>query len=680
MPRRSLRMILLALALLVGAGAALSAPGRPTAAAQPEPVVTFDLTVSLEWQPGVADNLLDDMAIAGCTREAARAQFLDDLIEGLRATSAYLYNSSEGQMALGKVTIYTGGEHWSDADIRILADSSYRPTAFVGGIVGAPTVYISATTGISTTFYPGEIVLGRLWNGRGARCGPWSAHAGWSTIGHEWGHYALFLYDEYFNHFTLAEQYCSSRSAGLPASMFGDPTIVVSDSLMAFHYQADELWLRDSPLPPSCAGTPQTVIHGISDWNTIKRFYAAVQVPVSVAPGPVFAGSPAEALFSATIVSPTTPLTTTSAVVALDAPTSPRLVGQTYLVRPRPDGNGLPLRILGQGELVTGQRMAFWGIQEPAGDRAAVLVQDWNTGKRFYFPKDSRPIAGAPPLKAGTLNSIKAPPSSWQPGMTITPLTAPNQQGFSEVFGLHVRLEDCAQQQQYRVELVYCPAGGDCSAPAPVSSDLNGVVDYTFAFPLDGQYDPPSSYGYIYARKPETGEETIAWYQLAGGVGPAYIPGHAPLVDGAITTEPQGTGPNRDTWLLYSQAQSCTPPAGTFPAGVLGVAATPLRVQPVLVPNREGIGWGPNDPPLRVRLQYSQDLLDRLGITEEQLVVLHLVQIGKEARWELVPIVGRSRALDWVAIEAPPFGGQGEVFALGYGPARTYLPLVVRGP
>jgi hypothetical protein len=76
-----------------------------------------------------------------------------------------------------------------------------------------------------------------------------------------------------------------------------------------------------------------------------------------------------------------------------------------------------------------------------------------------------------------------------------------------------------------------------------------------------------------------------------------------------------------------------------------------------------------------VRLSYSQDLLDRLGINEDQLVVLRLDK-GQRI-WQLVPIAGRSRALDWIAAAARPFDGQGAVYALGYRPP-VWLPLVRR--
>src|SRR4051794_26101913 len=167
------------------------------AATQPDPALKFDLTVSLEWQPGLKDNLNADLKTAGCAFNTTSSLYVDDLVGALRQTSAYLYAATEGRAALRDVTIYTDGQHWSDADIRILANSSYRPTAYPGGIVNVPQLYANPTPGLAPTFYPGQIYLGRLWDGRGAHCGRWQAAAGYRTIGHEWGHYAFYLWDEY---------------------------------------------------------------------------------------------------------------------------------------------------------------------------------------------------------------------------------------------------------------------------------------------------------------------------------------------------------------------------------------------------------------------------------------------------------------------------------------------------
>lgn len=714
MRRLVLRVPLLAAILLLAlSGGMLQRASGRTISLQPEPRKVFDLTVSLEWQPGEKDLLVDDLVAAGCPRQEARELFLDDLIEGLRQTSAYLYTYSEGQMALGKVNIYTDGANWESADIRILADSAYRPTAFVGGIERVRRNY-TAATGHTITFSPGEIFLGRLWSGSGARCGGWSQPAGWRTIGHEFAHYALYLFDEYYNESTRAAQYCTTDPAGIrllgPGEPVGSSTTSLNDSLMAYHYTADKLWLDSSSVPDGCNGTPQAVVHGKSDWDTIVDFYggAGVARPGAATVGPDFTGSPAAALFAPSVIQPAAVPPNTSAVVALAPLARPNLIGQTYLVHQEKTDNGTFMRILGQGDLPAGKASVFFGVKP--GDRAAVLVQDWVTGERSYFPKT---YTSAPPLVPGAKNVLKATPSAWCTSMAITPRAVktllppvPNAkpEPVSEVAGLNVHLQDCRPQIDYRyVEMAYCPAGGTCEPFVQVVATPPGnVFDHTFTFlPADGKDEPPARHGYIYVRVPEgtsstsAGSETISWYQLAGGVGPAHTEGHAALLDGLVNVDALKSSAAFDgSWALYSPAQICVPPGTRFvlPRGVLGIVGQPVRVQAVVMPagapgpdqkQIDSRTWSPKDPPVQVRLSYNQDLLDQLGISEAQLVVLRLRGQTQDRKvWEPVPIVDRSLALDWLSVQEQPFNvngdGQGDIYALGYVRPAAWLPLVVR--
>jgi hypothetical protein len=249
--------------------------------------------------------------------------------------------------------------------------------------------------------------------------------------------------------------------------------------------------------------------------------------------------------------------------------------------------------------------------------------------------------------------------------------------GVSEVIGLRVRLQDCASRTK-EVQVAYCPSGGDCDALVPMApvAGSPGVFEHTF-FWRDGPAEPPALHGYIYARTLDTHEETAAWYQLAGGVGPAIGNVHAPLADATVdaSVAPGQQLPSHDTRLLFSPAQGCLSAGSLLPAGVRGIFGTPLDVQPVVADGNGGRAWSGDDPQLQVRLSYSQDLLDRLGINEDQLVVLRLEKGGRV--WQLVPAAGRSRALDWIAAAARPFNGQGAIYTLGYR-SPVFLPLVRR--
>ncbi|MCA9959228.1 MAG: hypothetical protein KC443_09340, partial [Anaerolineales bacterium] len=141
----------------------------------------------------------------------AGSSYLSEWRTGLRHASAYLYDLSEGQMALGPVTIYENGRFWDSADLRILPANDYRPSAYIGGLVATPTTYSGSG---DTTFAPANIFLGRYWDGRDAAVGSWADYNGYATLIHEWAHYALFLYDEY-QQMSGAAHYCTC--ADLPA-------------------------------------------------------------------------------------------------------------------------------------------------------------------------------------------------------------------------------------------------------------------------------------------------------------------------------------------------------------------------------------------------------------------------------------------------------------------------------
>jgi hypothetical protein len=679
MRRPSLLSLLLLLALLFGASIAAN-PSR----AQPlDPVKHyFDLTVSLEWQPGTGD-LGDDLKQAGCAL-AGDSSYVADLEAGLRKTAAYLYTYSAGQLALRNIAVYTGGEQWDSADLRVLASSSHRPSAFVGGIVDVPTQNISATSGMTgTVFYPATIFLGRMWDGEGSRCGPWSQPAGWRTIGHEWAHYALFLYDEYFNVHTNAEQYCTSTGIDLH-SMLAAPGLG-ADSLMAYHYSANQLWLGGDPPSPgttplwSCKDTPQDYVHDEPDWKTIARFYP-VTVPANLRTDIQFEGSAAAAAFAVAL--PAAPTIDTSAEVRVAALPTPRLVGQAYLIRS--DSKGNPERIIGQGEIVPGEAAAlpFWGVQAATKDRALIVVPDWANGQRYTFPSHYTSTAT---LNVAAPNLLSATKNDWRPNISVIPHVF-DFGAYSEVTRLTVKLKDCSGKPQ-RPQVVYCPAGGNCSTPALMNGPAtDGTFEYTFFFGVPGgPPGTPALHGYIYVRNPLNRAETALWYQIGGGVGPATGDGHAPLAEGWVDASPAPGAPAPpqgldDSRLLYTPAQTCESTKAGLPSSILGIASVPVELQPVAATGNGGVPWSNAPrielPPLRVRLSYSQDLLLRLGISEDQLVVLRLDK-GKRT-WVQVPTSARSRTLDWVAADARDFDGQGAVYALGYTPVRVNLPLLLR--
>jgi hypothetical protein len=636
--------------------------GLPTTSAQvvqtqATQVQTFDVTVSLEWQPGTDDLLHKDLSMSQCNPSTgAGGNYLDELRAGLSRASEYLALYTDGQMQLGTVTVYTGGVNWNSANIRVLADSGYRPKAFVGGIVSAPMTYTSPHTQRTQTFYPGAIYLGRLWDGSGARCGGWSLSDGYRTIGHEWAHYALYLYDEYYQQHDHTPVYCTSTGQHLPSVPAGDSSIDQNDSLMAYHYRAGQLW-RGNASNGTCDFTPQMRIHGEPDWETVQRFYPGMVIPAA----PTSAPSTKPIQWSV-VSADTLPLHSSANVRVRDTiTTGPRLSGHGYIVRTI---DRATLRIIGQGEIAADEAapLPFLGVEDPSRDRAVVVMQDPRTAAHFTANSTRTSLV----VGQDKINELYLQRSNWRPCISTTP-TFTTAGGISQVTQLTVRLRDCAYRTN-QVQLAYCPAGGNCQALVTKTIDANSNFVHTFSFPWGS---PPADYGYIYARSADSGEEpeeTIAWYQLAGGVGPATITGHAPLLERTVDlAAPNGSQPmsKTDSIVLYSGAPAYCAASTSMPPDVAGIINIPLDVQPVVSQGTSSIPWsmGRSDPALTVRLSYNQDLLNRLRISEKQLVLLRL---DPQGGWHKLLPRQRSVSLDWLAFDVQQFNGAGLTFALAY--------------
>jgi hypothetical protein len=635
--------------LLLVLASSIHAPG-PVSAASP-PLVFFDLTVSLEWQPGSDDNLAEDLAWQGCPPSALRSAYLDDLSAGLEEAAGYIYSYTGGQMALRSIAIYTGGEHWDDADIRILVDNSYRPTAFVGGIVTRPTAFTSPKTGATRVFYPEGMLVGRQWDGTGARCGSWAAAEGWRTLGHEWGHHALYLWDGYINQVTQQAQYCTSSSLSPiliePAS---NPLVQTSDSLMAYHYRANQLWRSSTPLPEACKDTPQTRFYDQSEWESLQMFYPlAIPDPSAKPVDP----SGAAAYLAITVNSKPGP--PHSAARTVIKPAQPADIGQTYLIVPGKDGR--PQRVMGQGLMLAGERELILGVDPRRNARAAVVMESWPTGQRLYSPQNA---ASAVPLDPAIVNTLEPTPSRWLPGVRVVPLVM--QSGnFSSVRGFQLDFCDCAGRTK-RLEVAYCPAGGQCQASVPVSvSGKHTLVNIWL-----GDEEEAAAHGYFYLRSLDTNEETVTWYQLGGGVGPATAEIHAPLLDSQVSTEvaDEKYPLDNDSNVLYGPTDLCS--AGQAAPPPLPLLGPPVRVEPVVADVDGGKPWSSKESPLVVRLSYSQDLLDRLKVDERTLIVLYFDQHNQ--RWTPVQASGQSLELDWIAAPPQEFDGGGGIYALAYKP------------
>jgi hypothetical protein len=216
---------------------------------QDSPLVLSNLLVSIEWDADVT-----------YTEEISRAvQFASD----------YLYDITDAQMAFGQVAIYDNAEHWTDSDIRISASNIVRPHAYVGGINSADPAH--------------TIRLGRGWDGNSGNQGPWDQPEGYRTLIHQFGHYALYLYEEYFgyvfnqggNPIGQVPAYCTGPENRNPA------TEATNGSIMDYQYTTTELSARGVPglWSDLCEQTAQWQLNDESAWETVVRMYTDTVSP-----------------------------------------------------------------------------------------------------------------------------------------------------------------------------------------------------------------------------------------------------------------------------------------------------------------------------------------------------------------------------------------------------------------
>ena len=214
------------------------------------PLLLFNLDVSLEWD---------------ATNDSSfRAQLEQDLAK----TSAALYDWSNGQVALGKVTVYQARDHWDEADVHIFASNQVRPVANRGGIVTETTVLNSPDLTEPITATRGEIRIGPVWN-RYGDAGPIGDD--WPRVlAHELGHYALFLEDTYL---------------GLDAGTgLLEPVESCSRTAMSDPYDDinSEFRFRDPLWDAECGAT----LAELPDWNLITLAYPDLHAPPPENTGP----------------------------------------------------------------------------------------------------------------------------------------------------------------------------------------------------------------------------------------------------------------------------------------------------------------------------------------------------------------------------------------------------------
>ncbi|MFN8473817.1 MAG: hypothetical protein U0822_16625 [Anaerolineae bacterium] len=624
------------------------------------PLVLFHLVVSLEWQPSSSD-------------------YLDDMHAALRAASSYLYTASAGQLAFGKVEIHTNAEAWDGADMRVLAANDFTPAAYVGGIVPKMTTYTSPK-GVRTLYAPAEIFLGRSWDGERAwdmDGGRWSYPDGYRTLIHEWSHYALFLYDEY-RQAGGAATYCTCTDLPLVGATPGPgtptpPTVCSgvspseASSLMAFQYIAGEYWhplqngsVGGTPVPPAaCVNTDQDQVNGEADWSTLEHWSATqglspewLRAPGSLAP--VSTSSIVDALFDtepafrvalpllslappdlrASARRPSAPHATRAAdpTVNLRLPSgsSAASIGlaQVYVV-PAPDSPAIVYQ--GQphgpgGDPTNLGDITLLGVGEKS--QAYVYADEYFSGgsgtvaRHYVYPA---PGDSSDPLTDGAV--LKLADSPWRPTLNVT-------------FDL-----DGPQVRRMNISLdagVSLPSAPDITLVAPDAAPMCGDCRQTMSgagAAWTASYSVPAGvslprHGVLRIDAGSAGT-LMRWYQAAGGVGPAHMPGFAPLDDSLATVSAPLNAFENASAVFYMPATNDRL-FDQLPSGVGGTLGLPLDVKVAFQDRRPPEnGNMPLPAGTTLSLAYDPQLLARLGFSATQLRIAHLVRSGSGGQWQV---------------------------------------------
>jgi hypothetical protein len=337
------------------------------------PLVLFNLDVSLEWD---ARN---------------DAPFLAQLEQDIRRASELLYDWSNGQAALGKVTVYHAKQHWQDAHVLIYANNRFRPAAMQGGIITdtlAETVAVPITSTSVITYLPGQVAMGPEWN----RYGDPGSNLGedWPrAFAHELAHYALFLDDNYIGLDDAGLLMPVDTCPGAMADPYRDDA---ASGYGEFHPAAN--WL------PRCQDTLSNRNTGRADWTTVGSFYPWLATTIDN-PGPsVLPLSVTEVQ----VVEPITPTTTLPAPLFL-------------LVQ---DGN----RVLSDARARSYLFQDGWAIDlgQPSQDR--LLARGARPGDRLCVYDLSASRLGCETITAGDTELALVAKPNWQPEITVTPVTS----------------------------------------------------------------------------------------------------------------------------------------------------------------------------------------------------------------------------------------------------------------
>jgi len=453
-------------------GFTVTEPGiQEIVASENQPLMLFDLDVSLEW-----DARKDTI-------------YLDELEFNLQQTSEIIFDYTNGQAALGDITIYHNKERWNEADIHIYATNDLRPHATIGGLISTvmmdtftKTVEISGTEIITQgqAFYePGHVEMGAVWN----RYGNAGEDLGldWArTLAHELGHYLFFLHDNYIG----LEEGRLIRVDGCPGAM-SNPYIEAESE---FHPESG--W--DGSI---CEKTFSHQALGKSDWETILHFYPWLNAPDVALDDENVQDGPAILPLAVTRII-TTPIATEPDT--LDVPS----FDLTLKSSGRYAANGKASAFLLQGDRLVDlgaprlDRVQAWNARPDKGDRLCV-----------YDLAGETPLVGCEPITGGDTALELAERSDWRPEIAVSAIT-------STTIAVTLTVESDAELPLSARIYPSQPVADALAAEPLTSVSAGGMVTYTGVI----QLAQPTEAAYIHVFDDEAAPThgVLTQYSLGG--------------------------------------------------------------------------------------------------------------------------------------------------------------------
>ncbi len=333
------------------------------------PLILFDLIMSLEWDSS------QDPA------------YLEQLQANIQRASEYLYDFTNGQVALGKVDVYQNADAWVDSHITVYANNRMRPWAIEGGVVITTTHDPISPT---MTYDMGQLSIGSIWNRYGIP--GQSMGDDWPIIlAHELSHYLLFQDDVYMGLNEAGQIIPVTTCTG---SAMGD---VYSDpSNTEFIFSMAE-WNAN------CANTLANNMLHRPEWTTLRAWYPALVEPTVINPGPE-----------------TMPFNFTS--ITMNAPITPTdvLIDPVYYVD-----------YVGSGGASSGARaylerndLFLRNLGAPTGGQNRLAARGAQEGDRLCVFDPERQQFGCEVITLGDNRLALQQDTTWNPIVSLTPVNS----------------------------------------------------------------------------------------------------------------------------------------------------------------------------------------------------------------------------------------------------------------